>query len=176
MGLGDGGREPLGWWSPVERGVLTRGAFHVSRSLRRSRRRFEVTTDTAFHDVVAACADPRRPGAWITDDVARAYTRLHEEGLAHSVEVWLDGDLVGGLYGVALGGLFAGESKFHHATDASKVALWALSDLVYAAPGPRLIDVQWSTPHLASLGVSIMTRDRYRDLLPSLVTAPAIAW
>lgn len=173
MGLGDGGAPPMGWWSPTQRGVLRRGDLHVSRSLRRSARRFDVTCDVAFDEVVAGCADPSREGAWITDEVAAAYRRLHELGVARSLEVWLEGRLVGGLYGVAIGGLFAGESKFHRATDASKVALWALSDIVYSddATEPRLIDVQWRTEHLAGLGVSTMTRSAYRSLLPGLVSA-----
>ena len=175
MGLGEGGGEPLGWWSPLERGVLRRGAFHVSRSLRRSSRTMEVSVDTAFDDVVAGCADPSRDGAWITPAVASAYGALHRLGVAHSIEVRQGGELVGGLYGLALGGLFAGESKFHVATDASKVALWALTQIVFAEPSPRLIDVQWSTDHLASLGVSTMARDDYRHLVRDLVTAPPIA-
>lgn len=175
MGLGDGGAPPLGWWSPVERGVLRRGDFHISRSLRRSARTMDVTVDTAFDAVVAGCADPSRDGAWITTDVAAAYARLHELGIAHSIEVWRDGELVGGLYGLALGGLFAGESMFHTATDASKVALWALTQIVFAETSPRLVDVQWSTDHLASLGVSTMAREDYRSLVRELVTAPPIS-
>jgi len=174
MGLGEGGGEPLGWWSPLERGVLRRGDFHVSRSLRRSGRTMEVSIDTAFDDVVAGCADPSRDGAWITPAVASAYGALHRLGVAHSIEVRQDGELVGGLYGLALGGLFAGESKFHVATDASKVALWALSEVVFAEPGPRLIDVQWRTDHLASLGITTMERPAYRDAVAHLVTSPPI--
>lgn len=176
MGLGDGGAGPIGWWSPLERGVLERDALRVSRSLRKSRSKFEVTVDKAFQDVVAACADPGREGAWITRPVAQAYTRLHELSVAHSVEVWRGGDLVGGLYGVSIGGLFAGESMFHHVTDASKVALCALSDIVFASPAPRLIDTQWATEHLRSLGVTEQPRDEYRCRLDELVRAPAIDW
>ena len=100
--------------------------LRVSRSLRRSTRDFEVRLDTAFADVIDACADPSRPGGWIDDDIRDAYVRLHELGWAHSVEAWRDGVLAGGLYGVAIGALFAGESMFHHVTDASKVALVGL--------------------------------------------------
>jgi leucyl/phenylalanyl-tRNA--protein transferase len=162
MGLGDDGAEPLGWWSPDPRGVLLPGAFHASRSLRRSAASMEVRVDTAFVDVVRACADPARRGRWITEPVLTAYTRLHELGWAHSVETWRDGELVGGLYGLAVGGLFAGESMFHRATDASKVAVRALTDLVFADSHPdRLVDVQWRTRHLATLGVVEVPRSEY---------------
>lgn len=173
MGLGGGGRGPLGWWSPDPRGVLVPERVHVSRSLRRSLRRFEVRLDTAFDAVVAGCADPSRPGAWITGEVARAYGRLHRLGWAHSVEVWRDGELAGGLYGVSLGGLFAAESKFHRATDASKAAVVALADVLVAdgVPG-RLVDVQWRTDHLATLGVEQVTRSSYRTMLGVALARP----
>ena len=162
MGLGHHGRGPIGWWSPDPRGVLLPGGIKVSKSLRRSHRRFEVRVNTAFEEVLNACADPRREGRWITPAVARAYTRMHRLGWAHSVEVWLDGELAGGLYGLAIGGLFAGESMFHRVTDASKVALVALAERVYADGDPRrLIDVQWATPHLCSLGITEVSREDY---------------
>jgi leucyl/phenylalanyl-tRNA--protein transferase len=162
MGLGDDGEEPTGWWSPDPRGVLLPGRVMVSRSLRRSLRHFEIRVDTAFSEVVAGCADPTREGSWITPAITEAYTRLHELGWAHSVEAWRDGELAGGLYGLALGGLFAGESMFHHETDASKCALVGLADLVFADGDPRrMIDVQWVTPHLASLGITEIPRDDY---------------
>jgi leucyl/phenylalanyl-tRNA--protein transferase len=177
MGLGRGGRPPIGWWSPDPRGVLPLDGLHVSRSLRRSVRRFEVRVDTAFTDVVTGCADPGRDGRWITPDVVAAYTRLHRLGHAHSVETWLDGELVGGLYGVEIGGLFAGESMFHRATDASKVALVALVQIVRRDGDPRrLLDVQWSTPHLASLGVVEVPRPRYLRLLATALEAPPATW
>ena len=115
---------------PVERGVLPLDGLRVSRSLRQSVRRMEIRVDTAFAEVVAACADPSRDSGWIDDDIVEAYTVLHELGWAHSVEAWVDGELVGGLYGVAIGGLFAGESMFHRVRDASKVALVGLVDLL----------------------------------------------
>jgi leucyl/phenylalanyl-tRNA---protein transferase len=172
MGLGGGGRGPVGWWSPDPRGVLVPERVHVSRSLRRSLRRFEVRVDTAFDEVVAGCADPSRPGAWITAEVARAYGRLHRLGWAHSVEVWCDGELAGGLYGLGVGGLFAAESKFHRVTDASKAAVVALAQLMTAdgVPG-RLVDVQWRTEHLATLGVEEVDRPSY---LRSLAVARAL--
>ena len=157
-------RAMLGWFSPDPRAVLPVDGVHVSRSLARSRRRFDIRIDTAFTDVVAACANPGRPGGWITRDMATAYDTLHELGWAHSVEVWsADDQLAGGLFGIAVGGLFAAESKFHRETDASKVAVVALADLVAAAGdgGKRLIDVQWSSDHLATLGVVEISRAAY---------------
>ena len=173
MGLGRHGRGPLGWWSPDPRGVLPIDGLRVSRSLRRSLCRFDVRVNSAFDDVLGACADPRRPGRWITPRIAEAYRRLHGLGWAHSVECWRDGRLVGGLYGVAVGGLFAGESMFHRDTDASKVALVALVRLLAQDGDPRrLLDVQWRTDHLATLGVVEISRDEYRRRLTLALTAP----
>lgn len=168
------GRRTVGWWSPLERGVLHLDGLRVSRSLRRSVRDFEIRVDTAFDEVVAACADPRREGGWIDHRIQRAYGDLHRLGWAHSVEAWRDGRLAGGLYGVAIGGLFAGESMFHRERDASKVALVGLVELMRADAerGDRLIDVQWATDHLASLGVVVLPRPAYLGLLPRLVAAP----
>ncbi|MGO4255061.1 leucyl/phenylalanyl-tRNA--protein transferase [Marmoricola sp. RAF53] len=156
------GAGEIGWWSPAARGVLPLDGLVVSRSLRRSLRRYEVRVDTAFADVVDRCADPSRDGAWIDAPVAAAYERLHRLGWAHSVEAWADGELVGGLYGVAVGGLFAGESMFSRAPDASKVALVALVDLLRDEHADlRVLDTQWVTPHLASLGVVEIPRAAY---------------
>ena len=123
MPLRPGGR--IGWWSPPERGVLQPEGLMVRRSLRQACRRYEIRVDTAFAEVVEGCADPARPHGWIDDQMRAAYVQLHHAGFAHSVETWSGGELVGGLYGVAIGGLFAGESMFHRARDASKVALVA---------------------------------------------------
>jgi len=158
----------LAWWSPDPRGIIPLGGFHASRSLRRARRHFDVRIDTAFVDVMGACADPRRPHGWIDDSFVNAYTRLHELGWAHSVEMWRDEELVGGLYGVRIGGLFAGESMFHRATNASKVAVWATVDLLIM-DAASLFDVQWVTPHLASLGAVAVSREEYLELLASAV-------
>ncbi|UUW91362.1 leucyl/phenylalanyl-tRNA--protein transferase [Pimelobacter simplex] len=167
----------VGWWCPAFRGVLPLDGLRVSRSLRRSVRDFEIRIDTAFDEVVAACADPVRPHGWIDRRIARAYGDLHRLGWAHSVEAWQDDRLVGGLYGVAVGGLFAGESMFHHVTDASKVALVglvaALSGDADGAAGRRLIDVQWATRHLTGLGVREITRTEYVGRLARLVEVPA---
>ena len=145
--------DEMAWFSPDPRGVVPLDEFAPSRSLRRARRRFTVSADRAFGAVVAGCADPRRPGGWITPAMDAAYGDLHRLGWAHSIEVWDDaGELAGGLYGVEIGGLFAAESKFHRRTDASKVALVALVERLRAAGGRRVLDVQWTTPHLRSLG------------------------
>ena len=160
----------IAWWSPDPRGVIPLDGLRVTRSVRRSLRRFEIRVDTAFEEVIDTCADPARPGRWISPAVRDAYVRLHELGWAHSVESWSldDGTLAGGLYGVALGGLFAGESMFHRATDASKVALVALVERMRddAADGAgRLLDVQWLTPHLESVGAIEVSRIHYLQLL-----------
>lgn len=173
MPLGDG---EVAWWSPDPRGVLPLEGLHVSRSLRRSGRRLATTVDRAFAEVVAACATIQRPGVWITPAVAQAYVTLHELGWAHSIEVWSPaGHLVGGLYGVAIGAFFAGESMFHRHTDASKVALVALVALL-RQNGGRLLDVQWTTPHLASLGAVDLPREAYLDQLRAAVDAPPVRW
>jgi leucyl/phenylalanyl-tRNA--protein transferase len=157
----------VAWWSPDPRGVLPLDGLRVSRSLRRSCRRYDVRFDTAFREVIAACATLDRDGGWITDDVVRSYTRLHDMGWAHSVEAWNDdGELVGGLYGVGIGGFFAGESMFHRERDASKVALVGLVEHLRDS-GASLLDVQWTTPHLVSLGAIDLPRGRYLELLGS---------
>jgi leucyl/phenylalanyl-tRNA--protein transferase len=156
----------LAWWSPDPRGILPLDGFHASASLRRARGRFEVRVDSAFTDVMLGCADPRRPHGWIDDSFVHAYTRLHELGWAHSVEAWRDGVLAGGVYGLRIGGFFAGESMFHRVRDASKVALWALVDLL-RLDGAALFDVQWTTPHLRSLGAVDVSRSEYLRLLAS---------
>ncbi len=170
------GQRLVGWWSPARRGILPLDGLIIGRSLRRSCRRFDVRLDTAFDAVLMACADPSRDGAWINDEIRVAYNRLHELGWAHSVECWDPdtGELVGGLYGVHVGGLFAGESMFHRATDASKVALVALVDHLRGI-GAVLLDVQWLTDHLASLGAIEISRAEYLrrlDLALHTTTAP----
>ena len=170
-----GRRAPMAWFSPVRRGVLRPGDLRVSRSLRKSLRHFEIRVDTSCAEVIDACADPSRPSGWIDGQIRTAYLRLHELGWAHSVETWRDGRLVGGLYGLSLGGLFAGESMFHRETDASKAALVALVALLDDGH-ERLVDTQWQTPHLASLGVTEIAREEYLALLPGLLAAPQPAW
>ena len=159
-------RRRLAWFSPDPRGVLPLDGLRLGRSLRRSMRRYEVRMDTSFREVIEACGDPSRSGAWINRDFVDAYERLHRLGWAHSIEIYEPGSdaLVGGLYGVQIGGLFAGESMFHTATDASKVALVHLVDWLRAT-GASLLDVQWKTDHLASLGVIEIPRSEYLELL-----------
>jgi leucyl/phenylalanyl-tRNA---protein transferase len=165
----------MAWFSPDPRGIVPLAEFAPSRSLRRAARRFTVTADRAFADVMAGCADPRRPGGWITPAIRAAYGELHALGWAHSLEVWDEGGvLAGGLYGVEVGGLFAAESKFHVRTDASKVALAALVRRLRDAGGERLLDVQWTTPHLSALGARDIGRPEYlRRLAAALPTPPA---
>jgi leucyl/phenylalanyl-tRNA--protein transferase len=172
------GPGPLGWWSPDPRGIIPLDRLHVSRSLRRSQRRFEIRVDTAFEDVMRGCADPKRPHGWIDKKFVAAYSELHRLGWAHSVETWQIDErghdaLVGGLYGVAIGGLFAAESKFHRVTDASKVAVVALVDIMRTGGG-TLLDVQWNTPHLSSLGAVDVSRARYLELVAAAVAAPTM--
>jgi leucyl/phenylalanyl-tRNA--protein transferase len=169
---------PLGWWSPDPRGVIPLTGLRVSRSLRRSLRRYEVSVDTAFTDVIEACARRAEPAAgWIGPDFRRAYTLAYEHGIAHSIEVWSEAGLVGGLYGVGYGGLFAGESMFSRARDASKVALVALVHLLKAdSDERRLLDVQWVTPHLSSLGAVAMPRSAYLLRLQAALAAPEPEW
>lgn len=156
--------EPICWWSPDPRTVFHPGRLRIPRSLRQSARNrgYEVSLDLAFREVVAACAAPRdgQPGTWIVPEMQDAYAQLHAEGDAHSVEVWLAGELVGGLYGVALGGMFWGESMFTRARDASKVALLALAAECQDR-GMGLIDCQFHTDHLAMLGAVQMRRPAF---------------
>ena len=173
MPVGAAGASVLAWWSPDPRGILPLDSLHVSRSLRKSCPRFEVRVDTAFEEVIDACADPGRPQGWISPEMRHAYLRLHQLGWVHSVESWSldDGELAGGLYGVAIGGLFAGESMFHRRSDASKVALVGLVDLLRSG-GACLLDVQWCTPHLASLGAVEVSRDEYLRMLAAALERP----
>ena len=150
----------IGWWSPDPRGILPLDGLTLSRSLRASQRKFEIRIDTSFTEVMRRCGDPARPHGWINDEFINAYTRLHEMGWAHSIETWRNNELVGGLYGVRIGGLFAGESKFHTVTDASKVAVVATVEWLRTTGG-TLFDVQWRTDHLATLGAIEISRPEY---------------
>jgi len=173
MDVGSDG--PLGWWSPDPRGVLPLEGLRISRSLRASMRRYRVTVDADFDAVVAGCADQRRAHGWITPAFRTAYARMHALGHAHSVEAWHGDRLVGGVYGVQIGGLFAGESMFHLERDASKVALAALVEALGGAESARegrLLDVQWATPHLQSLGVIAIPRPEYLRRLDVALALP----
>ena len=166
----DGGQ--IRWFSPDPRGIIPLDAFHVPRRLARVVRKhtYRIELNQAFETVVRACAeaerDPVDPGSWISEEIVRSYVALHERGIAHSVEAWRGDRLVGGLYGVALGGAFFGESMFHRETDASKVALVALVDRLRTR-GFRLLDTQWVTEHLEQFGAIEISRDRYLRLLDS---------
>lgn len=167
-------RGPVGWWSPDPRGIIPLERLHISRSLRTSLGRYEIRIDTAFAEVLDGCADPRRPHGWITPEVRAAYLRLHRLGWAHSIEVWTrEGRLGGGLYGVAIGGFFAGESMYYRERDASKVAVVALvAALRSDGAAGRLLDVQWTTPHLRTLGAIDLSRETYLERLTVALDIP----
>ena len=169
--MGTGRRGRIEWFSPDPRGILPIQTFHAPSRLRRVVRqsRFTIRIDTAFEAVMRACA--HRDETWITEDIVASYVSLHRLGLAHSVETWQDDQLVGGLYGVALGGAFFGESMFHTATDASKVALVALVERLRDR-GFVLLDTQWVTPHLAQFGGVEIPRADYLERLATAITLP----
>lgn len=173
-----GDDDPLLWWSPDPRMVLFVRELHVARSLRRVLRsgRFTVTCDRAFADVMAGCAAPRGndSGTWITADMLEAYSVLARRGFAHSVETWADGRLVGGLYGVAIGRMFYGESMFSRQNDASKVALVTLTGQLERW-GFEMIDCQMSTEHLASLGAREVPRAEFLERMRGLVRQPGVS-
>lgn len=165
----------LGWWSPNPRGILPLDRLRVTKSLQRSAARYEVRVDSCFDRVIRACANPNRRDGWINPDFIAAYSRLHELGWAHSVEVFdRTGELAGGLYGVRVDGLFSGESMFHHQRDASKVALMALVSLM-RDERMTLLDVQWCTDHLASLGATAISREDYLTMLAVARGCSAVA-
>ncbi|WP_448207630.1 leucyl/phenylalanyl-tRNA--protein transferase [Azospirillum sp. sgz302134] len=168
--------EELYWFDPERRGILPLEGFHVPRKLRKAVRRgpFELRFDTAFRTVIEACAEPTpdRPKTWINADILRLYTELHENGFAHSVECWAEGRLVGGLYGVSLGGAFFGESMFSRVTDASKVALVHLVARLRAG-GYTLLDAQFVTEHLSQFGALEIPRNEYRRRLAAALPVQA---
>ena len=164
--------QPILWWSPDPRMALVPAEFKISKSLAKTVNRgsFDIRFDTAFVDVIAACAEPRREdgGTWIVPEMRAAYAQLHTLGVAHSIESWRDGELVGGLYGLALGRMFFGESMFARQTDASKVALVALIDKL-KRDGFELIDCQQETRHLASFGARPIPREDFVQRLKELI-------
>jgi leucyl/phenylalanyl-tRNA---protein transferase len=166
MAMEDGSIE---WFSPTRRGIIPLAEFRLPHTARRAWRRqlFEIKTDGAFSEVIQACA--RRAETWINDEIIASYEQLHRLGYAHSVEAWQNGKLAGGLYGVAIGGVFFGESMFHHVTDASKIAL---AGLVERLKERRfvLLDTQWLTPHLKQFGAMEIPRAKYLDLLESALS------
>ena len=163
----------IGWWSPATRAIFHPAHIRITRSLRKSLKKYSVTVDQDFEKVVVACGNPERDQGWIDADVVQGFSNLHRLGHAHSVEVWNSiGELVGGLYGVEFGGVFAGESMFHLERDASKVALVHLAQIMNDEHR-RIIDTQWLTDHLKSLGAVTMPRPEYCDLVVSLLTTPS---
>jgi leucyl/phenylalanyl-tRNA--protein transferase len=170
--------EPVLWWSPDPRMVLFPAEFRISRSLRKTlrKRRYQVRLDTRFKAVIQACArTPRQDqaGTWITPEIQAAYVRLHELGYAHSVETWIDDQLAGGLYGIAIGKMFYGESMFAHVADASKIALAHLARFL-GEQGFGMIDCQMNTAHLASLGAREIPRDDFIRRLQGLTAIPPL--
>lgn len=177
--------QPILWWSTDPRMVLMTADFRVSDSLRKALRRversmaeggrWEVRFDSAFEQVMRACAAPRKdgPGTWISDEIIDGYTGLHALGYAHSSELWLDGELVGGAYGVCIGRMFYGESMFARVTDGSKIALAFLVDFLHSQ-GVRMIDCQQETAHLASLGAAPIARDAFLKHLHGAIAEPAV--
>ena len=156
------------WFSPDPRTILPLDGFHVPHGLKRERRTqaIEIRIDTRFDEVIRACAE--RPDTWINHEIIESYGNLHSLGWAHSVEAWSGDELVGGLYGVAIGGAFFGESMFHRVTGASKIALWALVDHLKAQKF-TLLDTQWLTPHLEQFGAKEISRTLYLHLLTAAV-------
>jgi leucyl/phenylalanyl-tRNA--protein transferase len=171
------GLEVLAWFTPDPRAIIELEALHISRRLARRLRtgQFRITCDRCFAEVMAGCAAPRDDddsGTWITSDMVRVYCELHQQGHAHSVEVWAEERLVGGIYGIGLGGFFAGESMFHRVRDASKVALVALVAHLRAR-GYALFDIQQATPHAVSIGATEIRRSRFLARLRSAIALPA---
>jgi len=165
---------PISWYSPDPRAIIPLEAFNIPRSLRREMRRsgFSITVDRAFEDVITHCAERRFPwGTWISDEIIRVYTDLHRKGVAHSVETWMDGKLIGGLYGIALGGAFFGESMFSVVSNASKFALVALVGRLRER-GYRLLDSQIINDHVRQFGAIEIPRERYLDLLSQAISLP----
>lgn len=160
------------WFSPNPRAILPLDTFHASKTLLQTCRNggFDIQVDTAFAETIQACAD-RPEGSWISEEIVAAYSELFRLGLAHSVEAWTDGKLAGGLYGVAIGGAFFGESMFHQQRDASKVALVALVNRMRER-GFTLLDVQWTTPHLKRFGVVEVPQRQYLRLLATAIRSP----
>jgi leucyl/phenylalanyl-tRNA--protein transferase len=173
--MGDDATDAIRWYAPNPRGILPLDAFHVPDNLERrvERGEFDITSDEAFDAVIRACADRTR--TWITEPIIRVYTDLHDLGFAHSVEAWQDDELAGGLYGVALGGAFFGESMFYRVSNASKVALVHLVRQLRAG-GYELLDTQYSNPHLEQFGVIEIPRDEYESRLADALCLDTTWW
>lgn len=166
----------IGWFSPQQRAIFTPNSLHVTRSMKQSFKKYECRVDTCFVETMRMCMTVSRPHGWIDDEFIERYTDLHNQGFAHSIEIFSKSELVGGLYGVGFAGFFAGESMFHTKRDASKVALMYLMEIAHKM-GITLIDAQWMTDHLESLGAIVVTRTQYHKLLrESLKVEPRQTW
>ena len=168
----DGNESAIGWWSPHSRAIFYPDQINVSTSMKAAMKKFKITVDQDFEAVIRACGNPQRESGWINEDVISAFIALHKLGIAHSIEVWdRGGQLAGGLYGIELGGIFAGESMFHVTSNASKAALVHLGELLNDGSG-RIIDTQWMTSHLESMGAKAIKRTEYCEILPNLLEKP----
>jgi leucyl/phenylalanyl-tRNA--protein transferase len=165
----------LGWFSPYKRAIFPLDSLRVTRSMRKSAKKYEVRVDTCFSDMMRLCMTVPRQSGWIDEEFVEAYTELHELGFAHSVEVFFENKLVGGLYGVGFAGFFAGESMVHTMRDASKVALMSLVEILNKG-GATLLDAQWMTPHLATLGAREVPREKYFELLKEGLKVDEVPW
>ena len=171
----ENGNMILGWFSPIKRGVLPLGNLRITKSMKKSYNRFTYKIDQKFEKVMRKCKELPRKGGWINDEFIYNYTKLHELGFAHSVEVYEDDELVGGLYGVSLGAFFAGESMFSTKSDASKVALIKLIEILKDQKA-LLLDTKWLTPHLASLGAIEISRNEYSIQLNEALIKHSMNW
>ena len=164
-----------GWFSPKLRGIIPIDKLHVTKSMRRSYKNFTFEIDNNFENIMRKCMETPRKGGWINERYIEKYHDLYNAGFAHSVEVYSQNELVGGLYGVSIGGLFAGESMFSLKSDASKVALMKLIEILKSI-GAKLLDTQWLTPHLKSLGAVVVPREKYGQMLKNAIAEPSTKW
>ncbi|MDK1286172.1 leucyl/phenylalanyl-tRNA--protein transferase [Pseudoalteromonas umbrosa] len=157
-------REPIMWWSPSERGIIELSDFHIGRTLKKARNRLKprITINQAFEQVISQCREQRlhEEGTWINKNMLKAYCQAHEEGFAHSIEVWIDEKLAGGLYGIMISGVFCGESMFHNQPNASKLAMWALVNWL-KKHNAHFIDCQLDNPYLSSMGAKVIPREEF---------------
>lgn len=170
-----GDKKTIGWFSPFKRAIFPLDKLRVTRSMKKSYNKYECRIDTCFSEMMRLCMTVPRHSGWIDEEFVKAYTDLHELGFAHSVEIFDEGELVGGLYGVSFAGFFAGESMVHTKRDASKVALMHLVEKLNQT-GAMLLDAQWLTPHLASLGAREVSREQYFQLLAESLKVEQVSW
>lgn len=171
----NGSKNTIGWFSPVKRAIIPLDKLRVTRSMKKSYKKYECRIDSCFEEMMRLCMTVPRENGWIDEEFVQAYIELHKQGYAHSVETFLDGELVGGLYGVSIAGFFAGESMVHTKRDASKVALMHLVEKLKETKC-ELLDAQWMTAHLATLGTIEVTRSKYMELLDSALKVAHRSW